>query len=563
MCHAEHQGAGGELRPFDQSAFDHARDANYPLDGRHAPLATACAACHKTRSFLSVSTSCASCHADVHKGSLGATCETCHSTKTPFKDVSQGFDHARAAFRLDGAHQKVACASCHQNQVFKGLAFARCNDCHTDPHTPRMNEACATCHTAASWRTRRVDHARTRFPLLGKHETTVCAACHVRPALQVTPKYDTCAACHQDPHRGSFKQACSACHNEASFAKAPFDHATTPFPLTGKHAPAQCVRCHKNLTRVATRTGRAAAVADIDFRGLKRECAACHDDTHRGDLGASCETCHGTERFTVATYAHRAPAPFFAGAHGPGTCAACHLATAPAAMAALVRAAPPAPPAATAVPGGLAAVRFTAATRTCASCHADVHLGQLSTACESCHAVSLEKFAVTAGFDHSRATFRLGGKHAPVPCQKCHEPKTGVFPSGPGTAVKFTGIGSACLTCHADVHLGQLGTSCETCHSDQTFKIASFTHKNPALKDFFVGAHLAAKCAACHDLATGTFAAGRGTAVRYAVGTACTSCHRDVHNGALGTRCADCHKPDVIARRLDPRAGRAAQGNAL
>jgi hypothetical protein len=106
-----------------------------------------------------------------------------------------------------------------------------------------------------------------------------------------------------------------------------------------------------------------------------------------------------------------------------------------------------------------------------------------------------------------------------------------------------------------------VGTSCETCHSDQTFKITNFSHKNPALKSFFVGAHLAAKCETCHDKATGTFAAGRGTAVRYAVGTECTSCHRDVHNGALGARCADCHKPDLLVRRLDERAG-PAKGNA-
>ncbi len=571
MCHAEHQGATGELRPFDQSTFDHARDAGYPLDGRHAPLAATCASCHKTRSFLGVSTSCASCHTDAHKGSLGAKCETCHSTKTAFKDVRQGFDHTKAAFQLDGAHQKVTCESCHKNQVFKGLPFAKCNDCHTDPHTPKMTETCASCHTAASWRTRRVDHARTKFPLLGKHQTTACASCHVRPALQVTPKFDTCAACHQDPHRGSFKQTCSSCHNEQSFSKAPFDHATTPFPLTGRHAPATCVACHKNLTRVAARTGRAAPAADIDFRGLKRDCATCHDDTHKGDLGASCETCHGTERFAVATYAHRTPAPFFEGVHAQGTCVACHLATGTVAMAALVRAstATSRPPA-SAVPGvatptahgPLASVKFTAATKTCASCHADVHLGQLSATCESCHALSLAKFAVTAGFDHARTKFRLGGKHAQVTCQKCHESKTGAYPSGAGTAVKFTGIGSACLTCHTDVHLGQLGTSCETCHTDQTFKIANFTHRNPALRGFFVGAHLKAKCDTCHDKATGAFAAGRGTAVRYAVGTECTSCHRDVHDGALGTRCAECHKPDLLVRRFDRRSGLAVQGNA-
>lgn len=570
-CHAEHQGTAGELRPFDTATFDHTRDAVYPLDGRHAPLAANCASCHKTRSFLAATTACASCHIDAHKGTLGAKCETCHTTRTAFKDVRQGFDHTKAAFQLDGAHRRVACESCHKNQVFKGLAFTRCSDCHTDPHTPKMAESCASCHTSASWRARRFDHARTKFPLLGRHQTTACAECHVRPALQVTPRFDTCAACHQDPHRGSFKQACSACHNEQSFAKAPFDHTTTPFPLTGKHAPATCVACHKNLTRVAARTGRAAPAPAIDFRGLKRDCLSCHDDTHKGDLGTSCEACHGTERFALPTYAHRTPSAFFEGSHAIATCVTCHALSGPAAMPALVRARtsaapatlPSVPAAAGASPHGpLATAKFTASTQVCASCHADVHLGQVGAACETCHGVALAKFAVSPGFDHARTKFRLGGKHAPVACEKCHKPTTGAFPSGTGTAVKLTGIGSACLTCHTDVHLGQLGATCETCHSDQTFKIANFTHRNPALRGFFVGAHERAACDTCHDKATGTFPAGKGTAVRYAVSTECTSCHRDVHNGALGTRCADCHKPDMMAGLPDGPSLHAAGGNA-
>ncbi len=536
-CHAEHQGASGELRPFDTARFDHARDAGYPLDGKHAPLAAKCDACHKTRSFLAVSTSCASCHTDSHKGTLGTKCETCHSTKIAFKEGRQGFDHAKAAFPLDGAHQKVACESCHKNQQFKGLAFARCDSCHRDPHTPKQAESCATCHTATSWRTRRFDHERTAFALKGQHQTTACVACHVKPALQVTPRHDTCAACHQDPHAGRFKQDCASCHNEQSFTKAPFDHATTLFPLTGKHAPATCAACHKNLTRVAARTGRSAPTPTVDFGGLKRDCASCHDDTHKGDLGASCETCHSTERFAVPTYAHRTSSPFFEGAHTEVTCVKCH-ATGPSVTAAA------------SLPGALASAHFTATPRTCVTCHADVHLGQVAVTCENCHSVSLAKFAVAPAFDHARTKFPLGGKHAPVACAKCHEAKTQAFPAGVGTAVRLTGLVTTCATCHQDVHLGQLGARCETCHTDQTFKLESYTHRNAAASGFFGGAHRKTACSACHAPATGAFAAGRGTAVRYAIDTTCTSCHRDVHNGALGPKCADCHRLDRLAARL-------------
>lgn len=560
-CHAEHQGATGELRPFDTTSFDHAREAGYPLDGLHAPLGAKCATCHKTRSYLGVSTACASCHTDTHKGTLGNRCETCHTARTVFKQASQSFDHSKAAFPLEGAHQKVACESCHKNQQFKGVAFATCASCHRDPHAPKQPESCATCHTVASWRTRRFDHARTKFALKGEHQTTACVACHARPALQVTPKYDSCAACHTDPHRGRFKQDCASCHNEQSFAKAPFDHATTPFPLTGKHQPATCVACHKNLTRVAVRTGRSAPAPTVDFGGLKRDCGSCHDDTHQGDLGATCETCHSTERFAVTTYAHRTPGTFFEGTHTPVTCAKCHAPSGTARVPVLTRAtvraaaagAAPAVP-----PGPLANVHFTATPRTCLSCHADVHLGQVAQTCESCHSVALAKFAVAPTFDHARTTFPLGGKHAPVACVNCHEKKTQTFPAGPGTAARLTGLATTCVSCHQDLHLGQFGPTgqrCETCHTDQAFKLTAYTHKNAAQAPFFVGAHRKAACSGCHTSATGQFAAGRGTAVRYAIDTTCTSCHRDVHNGALGPKCADCHRLDrVAARQLQPSA---------
>ena len=49
-CHVEHHGADGELRPFDRTKFDHTADTRFPLDGKHAALATKCESCHRTRS---------------------------------------------------------------------------------------------------------------------------------------------------------------------------------------------------------------------------------------------------------------------------------------------------------------------------------------------------------------------------------------------------------------------------------------------------------------------------------------------------------------------------------
>jgi hypothetical protein len=304
-CHVEHAGVDAELRPFDQKNFDHGTETGFVLDGRHVAIAKDCAKCHKTRSFLSVTPTCSTCHIDIHKPSLGSDCRACHSTAVPFKDARSRFDHSKAAFQLTGAHRTVACAKCHVNQVFKGVKFAQCTDCHKSPHRQPMGNTCTSCHTNDTWKTTKVDHAKTSFALRGKHADVACVKCHTRPPLQAAVKFDRCASCHQDPHRGAFKQDCSSCHNERGFGRGTFDHGTgTKFPLTGGHAPLACTKCHKN----ASGTGAGPARV-VDFRGLSTACASCHADVHKAELGKACEACHTPVSFRVSAFTHpRTPA---------------------------------------------------------------------------------------------------------------------------------------------------------------------------------------------------------------------------------------------------------------
>ncbi len=64
--------------------FNHARDANYPLTGRHARIA--CTDCHAMPNprTLELPVDCIACHRaeDVHKGKFGADCARCHRTST-------------------------------------------------------------------------------------------------------------------------------------------------------------------------------------------------------------------------------------------------------------------------------------------------------------------------------------------------------------------------------------------------------------------------------------------------------------------------------------------------
>ena len=535
-CHVEHNGADEELRPFDKSKFDHEAETGFKIDGLHAPFAKDCARCHKTRSFLAASPTCVSCHQDVHKPTLGTTCTTCHSTSVGFKQTQQQYDHTKAAFQLTGAHQKVACEKCHVNKVFKGLKFEQCTDCHKSPHRQTVSGVCTTCHTTESWKTQKFDHARTQFPLKGKHAEVACATCHKQSPVKVALKFDRCATCHTDVHKGEFKQDCASCHNEQGFTKPPFDHTkATKFPLTGEHTKLTCDKCHKGVgppkpTPVRAAPARAALAKTVDFRGLQTTCVSCHKDVHRAELGAACDSCHTSATFKLPGYKHPRFPEFFAGQHATVACASCHIAQVPGT------------PKRTAA--SIDAWKFKNLPTACATCHTDVHLGQVGTACETCHSIDTAKFAASK-FSHAKASFQLTGKHEKVECRKCHKEETASFPAGRGTAIRLKGVGTTCVSCHQDQHIGQLGNKCETCHSTGTFKLPAYTH-TAVLKPFFVGKHATEPCASCHKLQEGSFPAGRGQAVRYkGMGTTCTSCHADAHRGALGKNCETCHTPEV------------------
>ena len=522
-CHVEHKGAEHDVRPFDLKKFDHARDTGFPLDGRHAAIGADCVKCHKVRSFFTLSPTCTSCHKDIHNGTLGQTCLTCHPMTAAFKDAKTRFDHSKTAFVLVGAHERVACEKCHVNKIFKGVKFAQCTDCHKSPHRQTTFTDCRSCHTSDTWKTQKIDHAKTAFPLKGKHAELACVKCHTKAPKQQVLVFDKCSRCHQDPHKGTFKEDCSACHTESLFGRAKFDHAkNTKFPLVGKHEPLACTKCHRGLA-----TGPGAPAKTLDFRGLTTTCVSCHTDIHKGQLGQACETCHTSSTFRLPNYVHPRSSEFFGGKHASLPCASCHFVQ------------PPGTPRRPDAP--IASWTFKNLPTACASCHADVHLGQVGAACETCHKIDAANFAAIT-FAHTRASYQLTGRHQSVECRKCHKPETAAFPAGHGTAVRLKGLPTTCSSCHKDQHLGQLGAACESCHTTATFKIDAYKHSKAA-SEVVTGKHATLKCAECHKPRQFDYPAGNGTTIRYKIGQACLSCHADQHQGALGTSCETCHTP--------------------
>ena len=499
VCHKEHAGANGDLRHLNTRTFNHSTEAGYPLDGQHAKVAANCAACHTRRSFLEAKTSCVSCHADPHKSALGSDCTKCHSTQVAFAAARTRFDHSTARFPLLGAHQKVTCEQCHKGAVYKGLQFGACTACHKEPHENRFSSTCTSCHTVESWSTQTVQHARTRFPLVGAHATVTCAKCHTGSTMTEPQRSDTCAACHVNVHRESIKDDCASCHDQSSFRKGSFDHAAkTRFALTGKHNGLECAKCHTTVSAADVPLGRKV----VDFGGARSDCVACHldKDQHKGVFGRACDSCHTPVTFSVKDFRHPKEPDFFAGQHQPVACEKCHAAD---------RAERPAP--------------ATTPLFACASCHADVHLGQLASTCDQCHRVDGSKFKAVA-FSHERARLPLAGKHETVACAKCHATETRAFPSRSGVAVAYKPLSLQCRSCHQDPHLGQVSQQCETCHTASTFEVGTaFVHTG--IDDFFAGFHKRYACVDCHKKERRQYPAGLGIAVRFSVGRTCAACH--------------------------------------
>ena len=520
-CHIEHHGRDFDLVFWGEAgraAFDHGQ-TGFPLAGRHAQVA--CTSCHApkhvrdgpalsrggvnlARTFLGLERACSTCHADPHRGQFAPrACADCHA---PAAWKPAAFDHDRAAFPLTGKHEAVACASCHKpgpdgTTSFKGVAHQTCASCHRDPHAGRLGASCATCHTTAGF-TRiepgRFDHARTRFPLTGRHARVGCDGCH-RAAngeqrFAGTP-FATCASCHRDPHAGRLGAECTACHTTAGFAQvAPgkFDHARTRFPLRGRHAAVACASCH--------RSGQPRAMAHA-------RCADCHADRHAGQLAGTCESCHDVDGFVPARFTpedHAKTGHPLQGAHLAVPCDACHREVPTAAIpGAALRGAP------------VRTEQFRFASTGCAACHADPHGGKTARfgGCDGCHRP--DAWAQVA-FDHARTGFALADAHTRVSCRACHP--------GAGGALAFSGRPRDCAGCHRDPHDGHFAksgrTECARCHDPTVWTRVRFDHDRDTAFPL-QGAHRAVPCAKCHRRTTPT-----GETVRYTgLGRACGDCH--------------------------------------
>ncbi|MFN9786351.1 MAG: hypothetical protein ACK57N_07245 [Planctomycetia bacterium] len=420
---------------------------------------------------------CASCHADPHAGQFadapgGATnCLACHDRHAFEPHGYDLDDHARTAFPLEGAHARAKCESCHEREgagprAFRGVDQA-CSACHSDAHAgffaARGDADCRSCHDTHDFaQVAGFDHGRsTGFVLDGRHAEASCEACH-RPRatpdehgrtfgrVEVHGDAQDCASCHADAHRGKLADArgatdCAACHDSSGFDRidARFDHARDArHPLLGAHAALACATCHPTQPR--DERGRAFGFAKpLDAGRPLSDCRACHADPHEGafDAGGApgtiegrdgCQRCHTEDAWSpvrAGSFDHGAWTGFaLDGAHAEAACTSCHA-----------RLAEPAA-------DGRQYAKVPGVD--CASCHADVHLGQFAQAgktdCARCHSTA-PGFEADR-FDHAtHSRFALDERHARLSCEACHRPASTVDGR---VATRYKPLGTTCADCH-------------------------------------------------------------------------------------------------------------------
>ncbi|MBZ0269405.1 hypothetical protein K8I85_14720 [bacterium] len=550
-----------------------------PLSHAHKDLegVTNCLKCHGIGS-ATLDDKCLACHGEIgwlreakrglHGTEAGKQCIECHGEHRGLDfDVihwdngsPEKFDHRRAGWPLNGKHLELECRKCHQPKLhatvfpasfeWKGAEKSwvglerECAVCHKDPHEGRLGNECRNCHDESDFHhitEQRFDHSTTRYPLTGAHVGVKCDKCHERRDDKLTmPQFDRCDRCHEDVHAGQTVLAgvtrdCEECHSLKYFKPSTLGvqyHATTKYPLEGKHVRVECGKCHHDESK---KFGK----AQFEFRPPANACTDCHEDAHHGQLAkrpdkGACETCHVVDHFTPSTFTvarHEETKFPLKQRHREVECGACH---------GPVRRGLPALPGENVL--GKAKVALKLEKHDCDSCHMDPHRGRFGKGgeepvkggCVACHDQSgFQRVALDAAL-HAQLGFPLDGAHGAVACFECHKemlledfPSTLLLLAPASVHLPFTAP-KTCVECHDDVHGGQFakrkrGNACDVCHGPDAFRPAArFDHDRDSQFPL-VGAHERVACQGCHPVKT--LPDGKDGALYMPVSTKCEDCH--------------------------------------
>jgi hypothetical protein len=345
-------------------------------------------------------------------------------------------------------HTTIAQQLIHQTGVHGKMSPAKpCANCHPDHQGQDFDPALAALPF--------YDHSLTDFSLAHHRfdydlSPMACSACHIAESAGFVADVPRCNTCHTEQdaafmfqHNQDFGTACLSCHNGQD-GLAQFDHATTRFPLEGKHAALNCIQCHSNARTSGISQAGEASPGEL-FGSVSSACVDCHPQpvSHAGVFDANCEQCHNPTAWQPARldgtmFDHETNTKFSLALHSidylgqPMACAACHTAGFP-----------------------------SADIGACSACHGShnaefipEHIAQVGPACLECH----DGRDRMQGFDH-QLIFPLEGAHAGVACLECH--KDGAYQTS----------ATQCVQCHTEpaIHAGFFGLECQDCHSSEAW----------------------------------------------------------------------------------------------
>ncbi len=514
-----------------------------PLHSTHASIEgdNNCTQCHSEGKKVARD-KCFECHEELGKrmragkGLHGRNyrqqrCEECHIEhlgrnsrliRWPGGDRMQ-LNHADTGWPLKGNHLRVGCDECHtkrtpsSTRTYLGLK-TECNACHRDQHNGRFGTTCNDCHNESAWKSVDLDkfnHDLARFPLKGKHNDVDCERCHGIPARYTGLDFANCSDCHEDPHKGRFRETCETCHSEDGWDRAKEDmrRRHPGLSLANGHRRVPCEECHDRGN------------TNLPSQGTR--CQDCHKPIHIANFGRDCKECHAQIKWVglperVGRSNHGKTRYPLEGRHRQVGCEECHPTSRPEAK----------------------RFRNTAFDR-CDRCHEDQHKGAFVARdggeCSQCHTVQ-GYLPTLFGLDaHKTTDFPLTGRHQAVACGQCHK--------SPRPRLAFQIDNQACADCHENPHGDQFATEmaqggCAHCHSTNRWQNPNVDHSIWPL----TGAHSRAMCSSCHTPSEEDRATGRGATYR-GLPRQCDGCHMDEHAGQFRLSepvrgCEVCHQTE-------------------
>jgi len=525
-----------------------------PLGGRGARLAAQVSPGPLARAHaeLEGTLKCTRCHGGG-KDAMQGRCLNCH------KDIAWLAERGRG---LHGAQdvKGAPCASCHPDHAGKEFALVRWPEGSSD----------------------RFDHRRAGWPLTQSHVEARCDKCHAvrfqaSPAVRLrAPGSATgwtglergCTSCHVDVHRGALEPDCTSCHDAGKWTVTPgFDHDTTAYPLTNRHAEVKCDKCHL-AARLAPKQDREGHLIPV-YRPVRHEsCTSCHDDVHKGQFGGTCTKCHSTagwKQIDKNRFDHDQTRYPLRGKHAAIKCAGCHRDFSTPAL-------------------------KKPAYQTCGTCHQDVHnrtatFAGLTVDCDKCHGLSGFSPSTFTAEQHRNTRYALEGKHLTVRCASCHrkDPTPSAATKWGSAKVIIRPAYARCLDCHTDDHGGQLAAragkgECADCHRVLGWQPSTFDRVTHAkLRLPLDGRHADVECRACHGAERAGLRPLRATALGKAKflfkvsELECSACHADPHKGRFATGgprakekgCLACHDARSFRPSTAGVAAHAGFGFAL